>query len=184
MEGISRGLIEVLPRTFPRRRKKSTTNLRILRVVAEIRKGHHLKISYSFNLTTYITVILFERNYVTCHKRSLEHTGSIKHKNVVAKTGDKRSLAQWYYETEKGMRSFSVVSHENYSHISNKFLKQSEFVVIKWDHAHMRITCSHYHRMIWSNYLLLTLLTLRIGERSRRSNLNTEWMVNRVSSAV
>jgi hypothetical protein len=39
MEGISRGLIEVLPRTFARRRKKSKLNLRIVRIVAEIGKG-------------------------------------------------------------------------------------------------------------------------------------------------
>jgi len=43
MEGINRVLIEVLSRTFPRRRKKSTANLRILRVVAEIRKVRHSK---------------------------------------------------------------------------------------------------------------------------------------------
>jgi hypothetical protein len=36
MDGISRGLIEVLPRTFPGRRNKFTLNLRILRIVAEI----------------------------------------------------------------------------------------------------------------------------------------------------
>jgi hypothetical protein len=40
MKEVSRGLIEVLPRTFPWRRKKSTTNLRVLGVAAEIRKAH------------------------------------------------------------------------------------------------------------------------------------------------
>jgi hypothetical protein len=38
MDGISRVLIEVLPTTFPERRKKSTLNLRILRITAEIGK--------------------------------------------------------------------------------------------------------------------------------------------------
>ena len=43
IKGISRGIIEIFPRTFPRRRKESTTNFRILRMVAEFRKGRLAK---------------------------------------------------------------------------------------------------------------------------------------------